>query len=244
MRTARIQTVAWLVWGCAACATTAPVVDELPTLACHNLPECQASCQNGSHNACRALGVLLANAAQTVSGKSAPAVEEAWRSGCAIGDLDACSQLGDHLLDSPIAGARRGAVSPFSKACTGGHARACLQLGAMYARGEASGAKDEGKALSLYEQACTLGHPVACNRLGMMYELGRVVARDPQRAQAYYDAGCARASAEACTNAATLLIAAHPSNAGDTLRAARALLRKGCSAGDQRACELLADDSI
>jgi TPR repeat protein len=77
----------------------------------------------------------------------------------------------------------------------------------------------------------------------MMYEWGRTVARDSERALAYYHVGCDRQNAEACTNAGILLITAHPSNTDNGLRAALQLLHKGCDGGDQRACQLLADTS-
>ena len=57
----------------------------------------------------------------------------------------------------------------YQRACDGGNAPGCTNLGNMYNNGS-GGSQDFVRARSLYQRACDNGNAVGCNNLGYMYE--------------------------------------------------------------------------
>jgi hypothetical protein len=57
------------------------------------------------------------------------------------------------------------ALPLYRKACDGGNAQGCNNLGNFYETGRGI-AQDHGQAASLYRKACDGGNPDGCNNLG------------------------------------------------------------------------------
>jgi len=77
----------------------------------------------------------------------------------------ACNNLGS-LLETGQ-GARRdvhGAVELYQRACSGGDAHGCFNLGRAHERGLLGGSNDVTAARGLYRRACDMGYQPACAR--------------------------------------------------------------------------------
>jgi hypothetical protein len=81
------------------------------------------------------------------------------------------------------------AVKLFSKACDGGNARGCYNLGFMYENGEGV-QQDYSKAAELYTKACDDGSVKGCYNLGAMYANGKGVQQDYSKAAEFYTKAC------------------------------------------------------
>ena len=64
------------------------------------------------------------------------------------------------------------AVRLYRKACEGGYARGCSNLGVMYEYGRGGLSKDEAEAVRLYQKACEGEDALGCTNLGFMYQTG------------------------------------------------------------------------
>lgn len=91
------------------------------------------------------------------------------------------------------------------KACDGGDANACSQLGYLYAYGR------DGKVLvnaplaaAAYEKGCNLGHAGACGTLGMSYAAGTGVPQDREKGIALVDKACTMKDAHYCFSLAVM----------------------------------------
>jgi hypothetical protein len=62
------------------------------------------------------------------------------------------------------------AAGLFRRACDGGNARGCSNLGVLYHRGQGGIVRDDAHAARLFEQSCNAGHAPACHHLGLLYE--------------------------------------------------------------------------
>ncbi|MEJ5167869.1 MAG: tetratricopeptide repeat protein [Arcobacteraceae bacterium] len=89
---------------------------------------------------------------------------------------------------------------PFlQKACDGGKAEGCNNLGAMYANGQGV-RQDHFKAVELYAKACNYGNPIGCNNLGVSYAKGQGVKQDYRKAKEFFGKACDGRNADGCTN--------------------------------------------
>ncbi|MCX6062131.1 MAG: hypothetical protein NT103_07790 [Campylobacterales bacterium] len=61
------------------------------------------------------------------------------------------------------------AITSFTKACDGGNAKGCFQLGAMYENGEGV-AQNKYKASTLYAQACRAKEMLGCSNMSLKYD--------------------------------------------------------------------------
>lgn len=61
------------------------------------------------------------------------------------------------------------AALQFGKACDGGDAKGCFDLGAMYENGDGV-AQNKYKAVALYTQACQKGDAHGCSNMGLTYD--------------------------------------------------------------------------
>jgi len=66
------------------------------------------------------------------------------------------------------------AAQYYKKACDGGEARGCYNLGVMYYNGEGV-SQDKVKAAQYYKKACDGGNARGCYNLGILYENGEGV---------------------------------------------------------------------
>jgi serine/threonine protein kinase len=86
------------------------------------------------------------------------------------------------------------------KACAGGSAEACKDLGNLYHDGNGVGNKDSSRAAALYNKACNAGYALGCTNLGVMYHNGDGVNQDDTRAAALYSKACNAGDALGCSN--------------------------------------------
>jgi len=81
------------------------------------------------------------------------------------------------------------AAELFQKACDGGEATGCHNLGFLYADGQ--GVKqDYQKAAELFKKACDGKVALGCSNLGFLYENGQGVKQNFSTAKQYYGKAC------------------------------------------------------
>jgi serine/threonine-protein kinase len=122
------------------------------------------------------------------------------------------------------------------KACTGGSAEACKDLGNLYHDGNTV-PKDSSRAAALYTKACNAHIGVSCTNLGAMYHNGDGVAQNDVRAADLYSQGCDAGDAIGCTNLGN----SYWNGRGvpqDDSRAA-ALYAQACNTGNGAGCSSL-----
>jgi TPR repeat protein len=117
---------------------------------------------------------------------------------CEAGGAIACNDLGVVSLHAtPSAFAL--VVQSCQRACQGGSADGCSNLGALYERGAGVGA-DLSEAATLYQWACDGGAALGCSNLGALYARGKGLARDASEAQRLFQQACDGGSAMGCNN--------------------------------------------
>jgi serine/threonine-protein kinase len=122
------------------------------------------------------------------------------------------------------------------KACSGGSAVACNDLGNLYHNGN-SVPKDGLRAAALYSKACRTSPPQGCNTLGVMYHNGDSVGQNDVSAADLYSQACDAGDALGCFNLGSSYWSGH-GRAQDDTRAA-ALYSRACDAGDGAGCSNL-----
>jgi TPR repeat protein len=157
---------------------------------------------------------------------------EALGRGCDAGALDRCAALA-RLLDQggEVEVDHAAAAALFQKACDGGSARACAELGA---RAEAESAPDLVKIAAIYQKACDAQDPYGCARLGRLYETGLGVVGSSARALGFYRAACDAGEPEGCYRLAGMVELAR--GVVRDAPAAAELYKKACDGGHLAAC--------
>jgi len=122
------------------------------------------------------------------------------------------------------------------KACTGGSAEACKDLGNLYHEGNTV-PKDSSRAAALYTKACSGHIAVGCTNLGVMYHNGDGVAQDDTKAANLYSQGCNAGDAIGCTNLGNSYWNGHGVPQDDTRAAA--YYSRACDAGNGAGCSSL-----
>jgi TPR repeat protein len=89
------------------------------------------------------------------------------------------------------------------RACEGGEAAGCNNLGLKYDNGEGT-KQDYFQAVKYYKRACAGGNAIGCNNLGLMYETGQGVRQSNSKAKELYGKACDNGSAEGCSNYAAM----------------------------------------
>ena len=143
---------------------------------------------------------------------------------CYAGNAAACDQMGKTLYGDYD---HDGAVAWYRKACDGGDAEGCLDLGGT--------SQDSGESMAAYSKACDGGQPVGCYQLGYIYEQGKGVTVDDSRAVALYRTACDGGYAIACTHVGYMYEYGAKGVPRDITQA-MALYRKDCDAGDALGC--------
>ncbi len=134
------------------------------------------------------------------------------------------------------------ALELFTKACDGGDAPGCHQLGEAYENGRGTD-RDAGKAAAAYTAACDGGQGKACVQRGQLALAGDGPEPGPATAFGFFGKGCDAGQALACTTAAEL---AYSGNGVERdVDKAIALYEKACAAKEVVGClnagELLFD---
>jgi TPR repeat protein len=127
--------------------------------------------------------------------------------------------------------------------CESGDAATCNLLGVALELGSGGPARPRAAA-ELYRRGCDADYPPSCTNLGWLVLRGRGVAADPavalvlfQRAYDGYSRSCAAGFGASCLSAADTIDLL---DREDVDRETLALLERGCSLGERRACTRIA----
>ena len=116
------------------------------------------------------------------------------QNGCLNGDPGACYHLGDiYTQEKNVQKAREF----YTKACDGGHAKGCYQIGLIYENGEIV-KHNYAMAAKFYTKSCNGSNEKACLKLGYMYKNALGVKADSSKAKDFFEKACDGSSDEAC----------------------------------------------
>lgn len=124
----------------------------------------------------------------------------------------------------------------FSRACDGGHARACYNLGVMLSDG-IGGGTDLVAARQRLSRACDLGYVSGCYNFGNMAMEAKGGGRDDAQARMAHERACREGISQAC-NSLAILVESGRGGRADVARA-RQLYQTACDGGAKRACSNL-----
>jgi len=158
---------------------------------------------------------------------------------CAAGDLGACYRAGLVFAEDGWRQDAGRASRLFGRACDGGLAGGCFELGKLYSAGQGV-KKSDARASQLWDRACTAGSLLACGSLGSAYDHGDGVTASPPRALELYTRACDGGELTGCLN----LGVKYDRGDGvgkDSARAAR-LYDRACTGGQAVACFFLGLD--
>jgi hypothetical protein len=117
---------------------------------------------------------------------------------CLGGEAQACADLAAEAIAGSGDFAR--AAEYYRRACDGGLALACANLGLFQLQGRGV-PLDKPAGFALHQRACSLGLAVACGRVGRLYEVGEGVAADAVQARAFYERACGMGDRGSCIHA-------------------------------------------
>lgn len=193
----------------------------------------QTACQVGELHGCRRLGAMY------YAGIDAPRDLEQTRAlyakACDGGLPAGCNGLGllAHLAGD--ASDPKAAHAHYIRACDAGHRGACTNLENLYAQGMRAD-QDPPGTLALWEQGCERGVPAACaNGADLLEDALIGDARDPVRARALRERGCALGDPYTCGALGRSLLTSGDLTRGPTL------LTESCEAGIVPSCVGLAE---
>lgn len=150
---------------------------------------------------------------------------------CPATDPSGCFKLGVRRMDA----LPQVAASAFTRACEGGVAAACNNLGTLYEEGRGV-AQDTARAATLYQQSCNGDSPHGCASLAALFDRPGA-AHDEVKAMSLRDRACALGHLQAC-DAVALALANGRLIKADKKRAIL-LWGQACKGGVQRSCASL-----
>ena len=103
-----------------------------------------------------------------------------------IGFSKDLTELGDEAYEK---GDYQKAAQLYQKACDGGDAGGCYNLGVLYHNGQGVN-QDYQKAAQLYQKACDGGDAGGCYNLGVLYHNGQGVRQNFSTAKQYFGKAC------------------------------------------------------
>ena len=205
----------------------------------------QRACSDGDTSNCINLGVLYENGQG--EDQSLAKARELYEKACNAGDEKGCSHLArlndkeqhiasqDPLTIAQIAqefekkGDRAKAKELYGKACDGGLAEGCLNLGVLIQ-------SNPRKANPLYEKACNGGVVEGCFNLGVAYANGRDgLQQDYTKARQLFKRACDGNLAVGCHGLA--VIYAKGKGIRQDLPTAKKYFGKACDLGEQDGCD-------
>lgn len=120
------------------------------------------------------------------------------------------------------------------RACLGGQADVCFQVGVFFYYGREAFLRDRAKASRSFARGCDLGDARACNNVGDGLAYGDGVNRDVESAAAAYSKACRLGEPLGCANLGYM--AEHGEGVPRDVARARTLYRQACRAGDVYGC--------
>ncbi|WP_103569977.1 tetratricopeptide repeat protein [Campylobacter concisus] len=103
-----------------------------------------------------------------------------------IGFSKDLTELGDEAYEK---GDYQKAAQLYQKACDGGDAGGCYNLGVLYDNGQGVN-RDYQKAAQLYQKACDGGGAKGCSSLGFLYKNGEGIKQNFSTAKQYFGKAC------------------------------------------------------
>jgi TPR repeat protein len=141
-------------------------------------------------------------------------------------------------LAAPSASAPSGkspadAVGLYTRACDGGSAMGCNNLGLVYLEGRSGQARDVAKAVRLLQRACDLNPgSMGCTNLGFLLHQGETVPKDEVRALGLLARACDAQSWQGCYWLGEIYAGSERNDPALALQ----VWERACKAGDQRSC--------
>jgi hypothetical protein len=127
------------------------------------------------------------------------------------------------------------AITLFNQACRGGMVDSCYHLGLMYDFGQGV-AQDFTRAAAFYTKSCNAGNGGACYHLGMLQYPGQPGGMPCSRAVTLnLSRSCDMGIATSCSEVGLSYI--HGCGVAKDTEKGQQLLSKGCSLGDDNACD-------
>lgn len=191
------------------------------------------ACQRGSAASCLAVADALATGTGVVADTGAARARYAAL--CDRDDAAACWSLGTLVRDDDRAA---DAARLFARACDGGLAAGCTDLGHAHYTGRGA-PWDVERARALYRQACDGGDDTGCANLGELDELGVGAPPDLTAAVRSYQAACGDVAVAGCARLAAALVDGRGGLTRDRSRALT-LADRACAAGSAEGCALAA----
>jgi hypothetical protein len=153
---------------------------------------------------------------------------------CDKGSAASCNRLGSLIASGKAPAKDPGAAAAaFDKACQGGEANGCTNLGISLLWG---GNKDTGRAVKSLDLGCRMGSARACELAGEAWMNGTAGTKDVARAVKLYSKGCEGGDYVACTNAGFLFTGAGGAAVERNDELAIAFGRRACFGGEAVAC--------
>lgn len=113
----------------------------------------------------------------------------------------AMAESAENLFNQGVHAHKQGnysqAAKLFGKACHGGNAESCYNLGILYAKGRGVKQNDT-QAAKLYEQACNGGDAAGCYNLGVSYHNGEGKQKNFSAAKKHYGKACDLGNQDGC----------------------------------------------
>ena len=81
-------------------------------------------------------------------------------------------------------------IQKLQSECEQNNTESCINLGALYERGEEGVKQDYKKANELFSKSCDLGFGSGCYDLGILYTNGQGVKQDKSMAKEYFGKAC------------------------------------------------------
>ncbi len=221
---------------CASCTEVLPRMHSASTSdAAASVQSIASACESGCSSLCAPAGIAYSGLSEPpIAGLSPdrPRALALFRKGCAAGSAPACN-LTWYGAGKEVSQA---AVDALTKACEGGGANACGNLGEMYVKGEGV-QRDDAKGAALLQRACEAGDMKSCGGYGLVVLNGRGVPADPRRAAGILSRGCQGHDFPSCGYLGVLYV----DGVGVPKDVARAqqLFRTACQGGDRVSCKNL-----
>ena len=122
-------------------------------------------------------------------------------------------------------------IQKLQSECEQNNTESCINLGALYERGEEGVKQDYKKANELYSKACDLGDNLGCLVLGSLC----LVDADYKKAIELFTKVCDSGMSRGCRNVGNMYDGYR--GVGRDAKLAKEYFRKACNLGDQLGCD-------